>query len=59
MILNGVAIAVHGSGASGNQPPTVSVTSPVNNATFTAPASITIAQRREAGVDARPGETTP
>jgi chitinase len=34
--------AVFASGSTGNQPPTISISSPANNASFTAPASITL-----------------
>jgi regulation of enolase protein 1 (concanavalin A-like superfamily) len=37
-----MSIALKSSGGTGNNPPTVSITSPANGATFTAPASVTI-----------------
>jgi len=37
-----MSIALRASGGGGNNPPTVSITSPISGATFTAPASVTI-----------------
>ena len=49
---SGASLTVTGA----NQPPTVSITSPANNATFTAPASITItATAADPGESARAG----